>query len=264
MNQEQLESILNQHRLRVQERTGDGAFADLSSVDLTGVDLRHVNLSNANLGHANLSNANLSRANLSNANLSNANLSGANLSRANLSRANLSRANLSYANLSYANLNWARMGGANLVGAAMREAAMREVFLRYANLSNADLSEVDMTNTDIQGCMGNQREIKTLLISDTYRIVYTSTHLHIGCRCYEISEWWGFDDDTIDEMDEEALEWWKKHKALLQQIIETCPARSRTWSLQQPIEPGTIRIQGENYEPGTIRINTRSTQDEIK
>jgi hypothetical protein len=44
--------------------------------------------------------------------------------------------------------------------------------------------------------------------------------MQIGCEKYSIQKWWSFSDLEISRMDEDALNWWKKWKPILQQIIE--------------------------------------------
>ena len=160
---------------------------------LSDADLRGANLSYANLRGAILSDADLRGANLSDANLSDANLIYADLSYANLSDANLIYADLSYANLSYANLRGADLRGANL---------------SYANLKY---------------CIGNMKQVKTLQC-DTWLVIYTSTHLNIGCQTHTIDKWFDFSNGEISSMDKEALTWWKVWKPILKNIIEVSPA----------------------------------------
>jgi len=141
-------------------------------------------------------------------------LNGRGGKRANLSYADLRDASLRDANLSYANLSYANLRGASLRGANLSYANLRGASLRGANLSGANLG----------GCVGNGRELKTI-IADTYQITYTSEVMQIGCERHTISEWWGFDDERISRMDGRAMEWWKRWKPVLQQIIEISPAK---------------------------------------
>ena len=157
---------------------------------------------------ANLIGANLSGASLGSANLSHANLSGADLSEADLSHANLSEADLSHANLSDASLIGANLSGADLRG---------------ADLSEADLCGANMNGISLEDTIGNKLQVKSLQL-ERYSIAYTALDLQIGCKVYDISQWWAFDDITIEQMDKGALDWWKKWKPILQQIIEASPA----------------------------------------
>jgi hypothetical protein len=152
----------------------------------------------ANLAKANLARADLSTANLSGANLAMANLSMANLYRTNLSRVNLAMANLAMANLTRANLSTVNLSRANLVGAKLSGSNVR-----YAS-------------SDV-------KRVKSICV-DTWAVVYTKDVMAIGCEQHSIAEWWEFTDSEIDAMHNKALEWWKKWKPILQQIIADYPA----------------------------------------
>ncbi len=119
LSKQELDKIIDNHKLWLNSECEKGERADLSYADLRYVNLSYADLDNADLSYADLSNANLHNANLHNANLHNADLSNADLSNADLSYANLSYADLSNANLRHANLRYA--------------------VLRKANLHNADL-----------------------------------------------------------------------------------------------------------------------------
>jgi uncharacterized protein YjbI with pentapeptide repeats len=152
-----------------------------------GMAMRYA-LEKATASGANLSEANLSGANLYGANLSGANLSGASLSGANLSGANLSEANLSGASLSGASLSGANLSGANLYG---------------ANLSGAkiDGEEITIVPLSIGGLEWSA------LITDGY--------LRIGCQRHTHAEWAEFDDEQIEDMSDNAPEFWAQWKAPL-------------------------------------------------
>ena len=131
--------------------------------------------------------------------------------RAVLYDADLTEIDFGSANLSSADLSFANLSSANL----------RSANLRYADLSSANLSGIKFNAT-----IGNCREIKSLFVSETYPIVYTDKYLQIGCERHAINDWWEFDDDRIDDMDDGALEWWKEWKGLIRNAIELSPAKS--------------------------------------
>ncbi|NLL64081.1 MAG: pentapeptide repeat-containing protein [Ruminococcaceae bacterium] len=136
---QELDQILDKHKLWLSSNGEEGERADLRCADLRYANLRCADLSYADLRHADLHSADLSYANLSSADLHYANLSSADLHYANLSYANLHYADLNYANLYYADLSYANLKYANL---------------RYANLSctslnSADLSSADLNNADL-------------------------------------------------------------------------------------------------------------------
>ena len=199
--------------------------ADLRDADLSESYLRDANLIGADLSDANLIGADLSDANIIGADLSDANLRDANLRGAYLSEANLSDANLRGADLSDANLRGADLRGANLIGAYLIGAELSDANLRGANLSGADLSGADLIGAyligaNLSGAVGDKVFIKSIQI-DTWAITYTATHLQIGCKNHPIDDWLAFDDATINEMDEGmSLEWWKKWKEWLRDLVE--------------------------------------------
>ena len=202
--------------------------ANLSGADLFSADLTRANLTDANLTRANLSDANLTRAKLTDANLSGANLAGADLSGANLTDADLSGADLTRAKLTGADLTHANLSGANLTGAKLTDANLSgaDLFsadLTRANLSDAKLTRANLTGANLADAAGNKCQVKSFQI-EKYSVTYTASVLQIGCENYEIDDWWGFDDIVISKMDRGALDWWKRWKPVLRQIIEMSPA----------------------------------------
>lgn len=117
----------------------------------------------------------------------------------------------------------ANLRGANLSGAGLRDANLSDAGLRGANLSDADLEGANLRGADLFDTAGNLAEIKSLHI-DTYVATYTADRLQIGRQNHPIDEWRRFDDDVISEMGSRALEWWKKYKNIILQIIELSPA----------------------------------------
>ena len=110
MNTEQLQRVLEQHKLWLLGEGGEKA--DLRDADLRGANLRGANLYGADLRGADLRDADLRGAKLCGADLRDADLRGANLRGAEIHRANLRGADIHRANLYGANLY-----GANLYGA---------------------------------------------------------------------------------------------------------------------------------------------------
>ena len=143
--------------------------------------------------------------------------------RANLQDANLRGADLQDANLQDANLREAILQGADLQGADLWGADLQGANLQGANLRGANLRGANLRGANLWGCIGEGVRVKTLVVG-TYVVTYTKEVLQVGCQRHGIPEWWGFDDATIEDMDWKALPWWRKHKELLKQVIETCPA----------------------------------------
>ena len=113
--------------------------------------------------------------------------------------ANLSEADLRGSDLSGSDLSGANLRGADLRGANLREADLREACFAY--------------------CIGNNKEIKTLQ-TGSWTIVYTKTHLFIGCETHSIKEWFKFTDNRINSMAPSALTFWRKWKPALKEILK--------------------------------------------
>ena len=142
---------------------------------------------------------------------------------ANLRGANLRGADLHGADLRLADLSGANLRGANLRGADLHGADLRLADLSGANLRGANLRGADLHGADLRGAIGEMRSLRSFQIEE-YQISYTDTVLNIGCQSHTIEEWKNFDDETIREMDTKALDWWKKWKPIIMQIIEISPA----------------------------------------
>lgn len=107
----------------------------------------------------------------------------------------------------------ANLRGADLLGAD----------LRGADLWGADLRDASLLGADLCGVRGDMTHVKTIQ-ADLWPVSYTATHMQIGCRRHEISEWFAFGDDAIRRMDSRALDWWRVWKPILQTIIAASPA----------------------------------------
>jgi len=47
------------------------------------------------------------------------------------------------------------------------------------------------------------------------------THTRIGCQYYSNIEWKGYNDDTIKEMDSNALSFWESYKKIIFSAMES-------------------------------------------
>lgn len=160
MTQEELNKILQEHKLWLESFHEKGKRAYLGStclehLNLKGADLRYALLGWSNLKYADLSYANLTGAYLVGANLREAylecvNLSDADLSHADLSNANLLCACLNDANLSFACLYNVNLIRANLINVVLVSADLSCAGLRHANLSGADLEGADLRSIDLE------------------------------------------------------------------------------------------------------------------
>ena len=152
---EEIQAVLEEHRLWLDSNREKGKRADFSGKNLQEAhlvdeNLRMANLFGANLEGANLEGANLEGANLEGANLFGANLEGAILRRANLYGANLRRAILRRAILRRANLFGAILEGANLFG---------------ANLFGANLFGANLEGANLNGVIGFENTANTSFLT---------------------------------------------------------------------------------------------------
>jgi len=171
------------------------------------------------------------RANLRDANLCDANLCDADLRDADLRGANLCDADLRGANLRGANLRDADLRGANLRGANLRDANLCDADLRDADLRGADLCDADLCDAS-----GNRKELMSILLFPEYPVTYTAGYLQIGCERHIITDWWGFDDKRILQMDgKTALKFWRKNKEIIQSIVAHCPATPTTKTKEEVV-----------------------------
>jgi len=148
-----------------------------------------------------------------------ANLRGADLRGADLIGANLRDADLIGANLRDADLRGADLRDADLRGADLRDADLRGADLRGADLRGADLIGADLRDADLIGANLRDADLRDAdLIQITlpyYQVIVQKTHTRIGCQYYSNAKWKEFNDDTIKEMDLNALSFWKAFKVII-------------------------------------------------
>ena len=131
MKIEELNEILEQHRIYLETNGKHGQRADLRNADLRNIYLVGINLGYADLTGAYLCGANLCNCDLCCADLSDADLTGAYLRGAGLIKAKLFDTNLRYADLSDADLRGADLTGADLRGAKLDNVAVNEYTSGY-------------------------------------------------------------------------------------------------------------------------------------
>lgn len=165
--------------------------------------------------------ANGIRADLSDANLRGANLRGANLHGANLRWSNLRNANLRDADLRDADLHGANLRGADLRDANLFWADLRDANLRGANLRDANLHGADLRDADLRGA--------NLIVfhAELWTAYIQPTHIRIGCQYHAVDQWESFSDKDISVMHQNALEYWKKNKAIIMTIAGSLIEREK-------------------------------------
>ena len=150
MTQEQLNKILQQHKLWLDTKGEEGKRANLM-----GADLRYTNLRNANL-------------------------IGADLRFANLRGANLVHADLRDANLEVADLEGVDLTGVDLSGADLRGADLRGTNLTGANLEGTNLTDADLEDTGVYFFIGPKHKAVYNSKDDK---------LFIGCQVHSLEHW---------------------------------------------------------------------------
>ncbi|WAX23373.1 putative pentapeptide repeat protein [Staphylococcus phage vB_SauM_VL10] len=138
ITKEELNKILEEHKLWLDSNEEKGNRADLSFTIL-----RNVNLVDADLRRAILVEADLRRANLRRATLEEADLRDAIFVEANLRKADLSHANLRYADLRHADLSGADLSATDLRLSDLRFSYLKDTDLVGANLNQASTSKVN-------------------------------------------------------------------------------------------------------------------------
>ena len=98
-----------------------------------------------------------------------------------------------------------------------------ELWLNNEGGERANLYGANLYGANLWSTTGNMCQIKSIFI-DTWPIGYTKDVIQIGCKKYNIDEWWSFSDDEIAKMDDNALEWWNKYKDIIKGIIDSSPA----------------------------------------
>lgn len=111
------------------------------------------------------------------------------------------------------NLRGADLRGAKLDGAYLCGANLRGADLCGANLRGAYLRGADLCGANIDG----EVLIRDPLIVSglRYWCLITKQYMRLGCKLYHHAEWAAFSDTQIDNMDVDALAFWKAWKAPL-------------------------------------------------
>ena len=157
---------------------------------------------------------------------------GANLYGADLRGANLYGADLYGANLRGANLYGANLYGANLYGANLYGADLYGANLRGANLYGADLRGANLYGANLYG---EKIAIAPILIGGLiWSICISESYLEIGCQRHTHDKWENFDDETIQEMESRASEFWKQNKSWLLAACEAHREESLAYRKANP------------------------------
>lgn len=153
LNNDQLQIILEEHKLWLKTNGKEGKQAELSRTDLS---------------NRNLSFANLERAILSASNLTNAKLINANLNKAILRKTLLIKANLNYAYLSGATLTSADLQNASCVKTMFEEALINKARFDGAELDSTNFINVFTGQQSIEELLENAEKHNLILDEDDY------------------------------------------------------------------------------------------------
>ena len=108
-----------------------------------------------------------------------------------------------------ANLKGADLRGANLRGADLSYADLSYVNLRGADLSYADLSYADLRGADL-----------IVLSLDNYTAYVQRDYTRIGCEYHANDDWLKWEPKDVENMANDASDWWVKHKKIIVTAIE--------------------------------------------
>lgn len=156
-------------------------------------DLRNGVIRNASLYGEDLSNINIENVILDNSNLRKANLKSTIIRGACLENVDLSYANLENASLEYVNLS-------------------------CANIENTNLQNTNLHHVDIRYVIDTKPIMQ--LATEFYHVIIFAEFISIGCECRKIFDWENMYDYEIDKLDLRAIEFWKKYKNIIFEMIK--------------------------------------------
>ncbi len=162
---EELQHILEQHKLWLTSNKREGKCADLRRTDLSKTHLEGAELSEAHLEGATLWQAHLEGALLNDAHLEKAKLIGVHLKGTYLNGAHLEEAKLIGVHLKGANLNEAHLEGAELCFANMEGITLIRAHLEGADLTTAHLEGADLFEAHLEGANLREADLRNAAVS---------------------------------------------------------------------------------------------------
>lgn len=231
-----IKTIVDDHKTWIETGGKEGDRATFRNKRLPDVDF----------GMADLRGAVFCDADLTGASFHGANLRGAHMSRANLTRACLHDAclldvaayNVNFTQIAAADMQavGGNFCGANFQGAYLRGANFTESDLSLANFAKARLPHASFHDACTDGAnfidaklnnvIGDGIRIRTLQL-EPYNVVYTHTHMSIGCKTFPIDDWWKITPEEAADMSEleDAATLWESLKPILQALVTAMPAK---------------------------------------
>ncbi|MCP4631652.1 MAG: pentapeptide repeat-containing protein [candidate division Zixibacteria bacterium] len=159
---DELERILELHKIWHDTKGKDGEQANFQNIDLEGIDLRGRNLQEVRFSEVNLKNAILSDIDFSGAGFHNVDLT-----KANLRKCTFIRVGFNFSNLTKADLRDSRFLNMNFQGSVLTSADFRGAIIEGVNFRKAkNIIDIDFSGTDITYLEGFSQEIIDLFRTD--------------------------------------------------------------------------------------------------
>ena len=87
-------------------------------------------------------------------------------------------------------------------------------------MRGANLIYANMRGANLRGADGNNEQVKSLQLGKYITTILVNVRITIGCQNHTILEWENFTDKEISEMDDGALDWWKKWKEVILEVAK--------------------------------------------
>ena len=130
------------------------------------------------------------------------------------------------ATLRGATLRGATLRGASLYGSDLRDADLRDANLYDADLRGADLRDADLYGANLYGadlCGEKLKSTPVFIYGLPWFVTITNEFLTIGCQTYKHNDWHEFDDEKINSMHINGIEFWHQWKGTL---LSACAVQS--------------------------------------
>lgn len=161
--------------------------------------------------------------------LSYADLRGCVLRCGDLEAAQLDGADFTDSDMLETNFYGSELTKADFTNAELRNCIFDNVFATSTNFTDADLSNAsfmyarlynaNFTNASLDGVIGDGVELFSIQ-TNRYPVTVWKNVIQIGCQRHTIDTWKLLSDRQISSMDIGALDWWRKWKEPLLQIVE--------------------------------------------
>ena len=103
--------------------------------------------------------------------------------------------------------------GISLNGAELNGAELNGISLNNAELNGAELNGAELNYAELNNISGSLNGFICLSLEGYYVVCCFNGQVAIGCQQHSLEKWRSFTDEQIEEMDDNALAWWGRHKA---------------------------------------------------